>query len=380
MASAIEISLLYEREALELARLESILAQIPEAVLVVDQHGEVVRENRAALALRSDQLTGEPLFEGVDVRTTTGEPVDAADLPLARALRAGETIQGRELAICTPDGMLIPMLASATPVRTPEGVVGAVAMFHDIRALKELERLRTEWTSLVAHDLRQPVNLMLLVSDVMLRDELADKDRPRVQRMRAAALRLDSMIEDLLDASRLEARELSVKPEPSRLVDLIDVVFEGSLDLRKRCQLDIASEAEWALADPGRIIQVLGNLLSNALKYSDPDTPIRVEAARAGGEVRIAIVNRGPDIAADELGGLFQRFARTRRARGVHAAHAHGPPAGPVVEGVGVLAHVPEDQVALAEGAAAEELHRVDAAGVVLDDRDQVLVRRAGNL
>jgi signal transduction histidine kinase len=315
VGSAIEVSLLYEREALQRTWLESILAQMPEAVLVVDADGKIVHENEVARGYRSDVSPGQPDRPRWDVRAPSGTPIPAADLPLERAVRIGESTSGVELAILTPAAGMVPILASATPVRIRDRTAGAVAVFRDIRVLKELERLREEWTSLIAHDLRQPLNGMLLAVDLLLRGDVREPGRRHLERIRGDTLRLDAMVEDLLDASVLEARQLSVRPEPVRVLDLIDIVLGRFPELSSRCEVRIAHDSGRVLADPGRIIQVLGNLLSNAQKYSDPGTAIHVDVERDGGVARISVSNHGPALSDEEVGRLFQRFTRTEQAR-----------------------------------------------------------------
>ena len=119
---------------------------------------------------------------------------------------------------------------------------------------------------------------------------------------------------DLLDVSRIEARRLTVESEPVRLAPLISEAVDLAPEVAKRCHTEIARDAERAWADSGRIVQVLSNLLSNAYKYSEPDTPIEVHAEPIGDMVQVSVTNEGPGIAPDEIPKLFSRFSRTRSA------------------------------------------------------------------
>ncbi len=106
--------------------------------------------------------------------------------------------------------------------------------------------------------------------------------------------------------------------EPVRLHDLVaDLVTStsGVLEM-SRITCDIPRDLPLVRADPRRLERVLTNLISNALKHSDPAGPVRLTASGSGGEVRVSISDRGPGIAADDLARIFDRFYRGRGARG----------------------------------------------------------------
>jgi signal transduction histidine kinase len=311
LGSALEIALLYHRQAIEHARLETTLAQIPEGVIVLDAGGNPVHENAAARSFRAAE--GAP--QRYDVRWPSGDPMALDDLPLHRAFARGETTSGTEVAVEVPSGELVPLLVSASPIRVGDTQVGAIAVFRDIRALKALERMREEWTSVVAHDLRQPINAIRLASDVLARasnEPRAVSWGPRIAR---EVMRLDAMIADLLDASKLEAHRMTLRLEPVRPATLIEDALARVPELAARCEVRVESRLPLVLADPTRVLQVLGNLLSNAAKYGDEAAPVVLAAVREGDGVHFRVTNRGAGIAADELPTVFDRFTRTRSAR-----------------------------------------------------------------
>jgi PAS domain S-box-containing protein len=306
LGSAIEVALLYERETLQRAWLASILAQLPDGVIVVDADNQVVLKNQAAhrLGVGPDR----PL------RDDAGQLIPDTERPCSRAL-AGERVTAVELIARTADGELLPVAVSAAPVRGRDGIAGAVAVYRDVRTHKELERLREEWASLIAHDLRQPVNGIRLAAELLLRAPLEERHRAWAQRIQADILRLNDMIQDLLDTSRLEAHRLALHREPTPVAVAVDAALTRLPDLAARCTVTIAPAAAHVLADPGRLVQVLGNLLSNAAKYGDPDRPVAVTVARDGGHARITVANHGEGIPEAEIPALFNRFVRTREAR-----------------------------------------------------------------
>jgi signal transduction histidine kinase/DNA-binding response OmpR family regulator len=319
--AAIESATLYDREALQRMWLQALFESMPEAVIVADEHGRALQQNHAARMLARD--TGRVTPSGIpvthDLRLPSGRPIAPEESPLERALVHGETVVGMELKLLAPDGRLVPILVSATPVNAERGTKGAIVVFQDISAMKEVERLREEWAAVIAHDLRQPVGIITLGAEILRtipEDRLPEPASKAVERIRAASTLLTRMIGDLLDASQIEAQRLAIECRSVNLSELIERVVDSLREEAAGHGLRIdAGRALTAWVDPDRIQQVLGNLLSNAVKYSYPESEIRIEAANRDHMVEIVVTNRGPGIAPEQLPLLFNRFARTREAR-----------------------------------------------------------------
>src|SRR5262245_650984 len=212
---------------------------------------------------------------------------------------------------------MVPMLVSAAPVFDAQGNrSGAVTIYQDISTLKELERMREEWSSVVAHDLRQPLGIIVLEVEVLRRmieqKQIADIQKV-VDRIRRSAMRLNSMIDDLLDVSRIEARRLSLRRVEADLAALTEDAVErlSSLAPGHAVRFRALVKPAPALVDAARFEQVLGNLISNASKYGAPGDEISIELIRFGSEYKIAVTNRGGGIAPDDMAKLFERFTRS---------------------------------------------------------------------
>src|SRR5690606_13768845 len=116
-----------------------------------------------------------------------------------------------------------------TPVRVGARIVGAVAVFQDIRALKELERMREEWSAVVAHDLRQPLNLLAMSTAALpyLHDgEMSPDECLAIGKIEGAVRSLDRMVRDLLDSSRIESRRMTVERRDVELAPLVEAIVE----------------------------------------------------------------------------------------------------------------------------------------------------------
>lgn len=321
-AIAIHIAELYAEQAQKRGWLQAVVDQVPEGIILLDADGRFAAINAAAKSLAAiDTGLHDPFGNpyAYDVRLPSGEPVALDDLPLVQALVRRAITRGRELQLVRADGAVVPILTSAAPVLDEAGkVLGASLVIQDITVMKELERLREEWTGVVAHDLRQPVGIVLMSAALLERGELSERDRGHVARVRNSAMRLRTMIDDLLDASRLEADRLALErrceaPDEllDRMLDHLEPVLGG-----RRILVTRQGPFQPVLVDAARVEQVLGNLLSNAVKYSEPGTDIEVALADRGAEVELGVTNRGRGIPPDELTQLFGRFKRTSAAQG----------------------------------------------------------------
>jgi len=295
------------------SRLASLVQSSEDAIVAKALDGTVLDWNRGAervYGYSAEEMVGR----SIDVIVPGDRRAEREEL--CAAALAGEVVVGVETERVRRDGRRIPVALTLSPIHDAAGrPIGFSTIERDISPLKQLEREREEWAAIVAHDLRQPACAIRLAAEILARTEGSDAAKKAVDRIRKASDRLERMVSDLLDASRIEARRLSVNAGPVDLPPLVAEVIPLVPGLEGRCRTRLAPDALHVWADAERVVQVLGNLLSNALKYGDPDTPVELCAERAGEMVRISVTNEGPGIAPDELPRLFSRFARTRSAQ-----------------------------------------------------------------
>jgi signal transduction histidine kinase len=237
--------------------------------------------------------------------------------PIPRALR-GERMVTVQFVMRDAAGGFTPIAVSAGPIIGPDGaVLGAVVAFEDITAPKELERLRAEWSSVVAHDLRQPLGSISLNAQLLARATDDPKLLKGIERVRAAVNRVNRMVGDLMDLSRLEAHRLELVRQPVDVPALVRACVERySLEAADRSfDVRVQGDVRHACADPDRVVQVMENLLTNAIKYGTAGSPIVVTIARDAGDVAVAVTNEGRALSAQEIAHLFERFHRTDAAK-----------------------------------------------------------------
>ncbi|HEY2368861.1 MAG TPA: PAS domain-containing sensor histidine kinase [Polyangiaceae bacterium] len=305
----------------ERALFETILDSAGNPIIYIDAATGGLRANPQA-----EKLFGHPISKRTgreqyvtELRFPDGRHVEIAELGATRALR-GEAVVRQELLVVRPDGSEIPVLESAAPVIVGREITGAVIVFQDISAMKQLERVREEWVAVIAHDLRQPITI--ITGYVKLLARVIDPSSSQVAKFFGHILtsvqQLNRMVEDLLDISRIEAQRLSLVRQRVDVPALVRSVVDRGAEITRghAVTVDVHGAIPPVDADPGRIEQVLGNLLSNAAKYGAASTAIGVHVDAKDGDVRVAVTNRGGGIAVDDLRDLFKRFSRTRAARG----------------------------------------------------------------
>ena len=180
--------------------------------------------------------------------------------------------------------------------------------------------MREEWISIIGHDLRQPLNAIDLNAQWLAR-QLAREPvdltaaSSSAGKIRAASKRLERMIQDLTDVSRIEAFRLALEPHDADLGPLVREVAARS-DAAQRVRVEERGTPHLVHVDTGRVEQVLENVLSNAVKYGMPGTPLDVALLWRDEDVEVTVTNRGEGIAPEERERVFRRFERASGAKG----------------------------------------------------------------
>jgi signal transduction histidine kinase len=186
---------------------------------------------------------------------------------------------------------------------------------------REISRLHRAFTSVVSHQFRTPLSIIDASSQRMLRRGAAmtaEEIATRVSKIRNACQRLTRLMESTLNAARLEQGEITFRQRPCNLRELIvSVCDQQPEEDRNRIECHLDGLPDLVSADSVLLEQAIQNLLSNALKYSDQDTPVVIRGDCLGGNVLISVKDHGVGIPADEITFVSERFFRARTAEGV---------------------------------------------------------------
>ena len=307
------------------AELNATINAIPDGYIVYAADGTILRMNDLAkkilgMGKEEQYLPYQDRLTTMHIETLDGQPFPTEQLPSYRALH-GETIRGTLMVIHSPEQMYW-LSVSASPIITTDGQhLGAVMEFIDITSLHNLQEQQKALLQTVSHDLRTPLAVIKghaqVATSVLEEGHINGLLQQSMTAIDRGVDRMDLMIQDLVDVTRWEGGQLALKRKPVVLSRFVtEFLKRNSLALEtNRVQVAIPVELPAVCADPARLERILVNLLSNALKYSDPGTPVRLRAWSVKKQVVVAVADQGQGIAAEELPHLFERFYRAKGAR-----------------------------------------------------------------
>ncbi|HEV7664379.1 MAG TPA: PAS domain S-box protein [Chloroflexota bacterium] len=317
-------------EALAIER-SAILDQIAEGVIIADPDGRITFVNAAAQRIHgSGQLSVavEDYATAYGLRTLDGQPYPTDNLPLARAVRDGETVLDARWRIERPDGTEVVAEGSATPVVAPDGSpLGSVLVMRDVTAQVALEREKDDFLAAASHDLKSPLAAIQGTAQLLQRlaaqpdGVAAERLQSGLESIERATKRMNGMLGQLLDLTRLSLdRPLELQLRPTDLVAAAGRVVQEqqSTTERHRLRLESAEPSLIGNWDAPRLERIIINLLENAVKYSPAggDVIVRVDSHRdvGGGVAVIEVTDYGLGIPADDLPHVFERFRRGTNA------------------------------------------------------------------
>ncbi len=301
---------------------ELILESVADGIYGIDLEGRVTFINKAGahtLGYTPEELTGRDVHEIIHHSHADGTPYSKATNPILLALRRSESIRMRNEVFWRRDGSGFPVEYSANPLVENGVVSGMVVAFQDISERRHLDRMKDEFISTVSHELRTPLTSLRaslgMISSGRL-DDRPDKQRQMLEMAIGNSDRLIRLVSNILDFERIENRRVSFDYHPVGTVDLLHSVAELARDAASKAQVAICVEAEpiEVMADEARILQVLNELVVNAIKFSRPRTTIRLSAQPAQGseegqaEVCFTVEDQGRGIAPEKLDRIFERF------------------------------------------------------------------------
>jgi PAS domain S-box-containing protein len=327
LGAALENAELYHEVAKGKAYIENLVENAGDAVVSTDISDRVLTWNRAAEIIFG-YSKAEAIGNDLNIVMPPGRSRELEEIRLklevAGPMRNLETRRRRK------DGTVIDVALAVSPVRDNESkVIGFLHLVKDIteknryeRRLKDLDRMKSDFVSNVSHELRTPLTAIKGSVDNMLDGilgPLTEKQIRYLSRINSNADRLGRLIGDLLDLSRIEAGKIDLRPANVAAIALVKEVADAlrTLAADKLISIEVlgADEHVDVWADRDKVLQILTNLIGNAVKFTPPHGRVAIAVERHDAEwVKLAVVDSGPGVSAEEAVKIFDKFYQAQQA------------------------------------------------------------------
>jgi PAS domain S-box-containing protein len=309
-------------QQIESTKSQAILEGVADGVMVTDAEGQVVLFNAAAeriLGLPREEAMGRTTREMLGLYGSQAQDwmeTVAEWMEQPGSYRSGDFLAAQ---LETEDRVvsvhLAPVLMGASD-SLPE-FLGTVSVFRDVTAEVEADRAKTEFVSMVSHELRKPMTSIKGYADLLLMGSvgpLTDGQERFLSIVRSNVDRLTTLVNDLLDISRIESGRLELSPEP---IDVSETVADVAASIEARAEekgidlrLEVPPDLPTVRADPDRVAQILNNLVGNACQYTPSGGNVVVSAETTDGMLELTVRDTGIGISAEDRRKVFDRFFR----------------------------------------------------------------------
>jgi PAS domain S-box-containing protein len=314
-------------EALQEQRFSSFLEAAPDAVVIIDQDGKIVRVNG-----QTEMMFGHGREEllGQEVEILMPERFRASHRGQRSAFMAHPSTRpmgpALELWALRKDGSEFPVEISLSPIPDRAGILVA-GIVRDVTRRRQMEqelrnanRMKDEFLATLGHELRNPLAPIRNAVHYLGIEDLKEPDRRRAREMIARQVTvMVRLIDDLLNVSRIGRNQLEICKERVELAAVVESAVEGSRPLIQQCghalTLSLPIQPVPLDADPIRITQVFVNLLNNAAKYTNRGGHIWLTAERQGSDAVVSVRDNGIGIPSDMLSSIFDMFTQGNQSR-----------------------------------------------------------------
>ena len=301
-------------------RLQSILETMAEGVCVVDQDGKVSYANPMAQQILnlSEAQIKERMYNDskwINLRLD-GSPLPIEEHPMHMMLRTGKPVLNFEIALQPPGRDIFYISVNAAPLFDHHGnLIGGIGTFTDVTSRIMIMQGKDDFISIASHELKTPVTSLKATLQLLQRshERLPVETRTKLLDQSTISLeKLSSLINDLLNTSRIEQGQMKINKQNFTLSELFDECCAGIIaNSRKKIVFD-GDVSQLVDADNQQIGQVMINFINNAIKYAPESESITIKIANIDQiEIKISVVDQGPGIPSEKLEHLFKRYYRT---------------------------------------------------------------------
>ncbi|WP_428265119.1 PAS domain S-box protein [Haliangium sp.] len=318
-------------EQMKDARFTAIIESSVDAIVSLDRRGRIIYWNPAAEALLG--YTREEAV-GMSVFSMSPERMRDDTKALVARLWAGESQPPFETRRLHKDGHEVDVVLSVSPVRLPDGeVVGLASILRDVTERKEFERelvlakeqaetatvAKSQFLANISHEIRTPLNGVIGMTSLLFTTELDEEQRGYVESIEISGNTLLTLINDILDFSKMESEQLRLQREPFGVLECVNKAVSMSSSMAGQRDLHLSTDVDtelprYIVGDPTRLLQVLCNLINNAVKFTEAGrVAVSVGLVHHSGddvELLFSVQDTGIGIPASKLDTLFERFTQ----------------------------------------------------------------------
>jgi PAS domain S-box-containing protein len=299
------------------AKDEAILESIGEGLVATDKNGRILLVNKACEKLldwKEGEAQGKILSKVIPMTDSTGKTIPEAERLITRTLRDHSTTTTTKTSYFKrKDGTSFPVAITVAPIFIGKELIGAVKVFRDITKEKEIEKARSEFMSIASHQLRTPLTAIRWVLSSLKREDLTEEQAKLVKTAHETAMHMASTIRRMLMISHLEddgmepeIEQVILQKELEKISRLHDAHRQrNGLELTLQCPQDLMVRTDKQL-----LIEILDNLLSNALKYTPRGGKVNVCIVKEGESIRIDVADTGCGIPQEEQKRIPEKFFR----------------------------------------------------------------------
>ena len=296
---------------------ELILGAVGDGIYGMGLEGRFTFVNPAAakmLGYTTEQLQGKLVHEAIHHHHADGSIYSSTQCAILEGMRKGEAVRVRDDVFWRKDGSSVAVEYVASPILDEGKIAGMVVAFQDVAEQRRLESMKDEFVSTVSHELRTPLtslraSLGLIASGAL--EKRPEKQKQMIEVALANSDRLIRLVNDILDFDRVEKGGMTLNREVIPAIDLLRRAADVAHDAATKASVTFRFDGglHTVYADQERVLQVLGELVSNAIKFSQPHTAVKLSAETGGpGEIILIVSDQGRGIAADKLEVIFERF------------------------------------------------------------------------
>jgi PAS domain S-box-containing protein len=302
------------------AGVESLFSSIGEGVITTDEFGKITRVNPAAesiLGYSERDLVGEWLPKKIVALSLNGDKMKFIDLPITRIFLTGKAVS-EKMYYVRKNGDRIPVAINASPIMQAGKPIGAVEVFRDITFEQEVDLMKSEFISLASHQLRTPLSAIKTYAHMMAEGymgELNDDQKQSLKTIIGASNRMNELISTLLNVTRIESGSIAIMPKTVHIDSVVREVLPELLLMAevKHIIVDLKtreSPQNKIKTDPLIVKEVITNLVSNAIKYTQNGGEVKIIVKPRKRDILIEVHDSGWGIPSHAQDQIFSKFFR----------------------------------------------------------------------